>query len=190
MTDLVAPVQIVVDTEKLLQQIGWSHFGYDSDGDPTEDISPVDLHRDLAFQVARILAPQLEKEMRSVVRDVVAEVARDRVAVVIDEVFAAGFRKTNGYGEPIGEPVTLRQMVIGEVEGQLARKVTANGNSARGYDSGAMSYAEYVAANAAKEALRGELGAAVTAAVDEVKGRVTGLVAEELGAKIAKAVTR
>ncbi|MFI9507201.1 hypothetical protein [Nocardia sp. NPDC052566] len=189
MKEFTAPVQIVVDTDKLLDQIGWRSRGYDSDGDPCEETGPAELRRDLATEVAKILALKLREEMKSVVRKVIAEIARDRAATIVDDVLTAGFRKTNSYGEPVGDPVTLRELVVAEVSNQLTRQVDESGRTPDGYGRTRMSYVQYVARTAAAEALRGELGAAAAAAVDEVKAGVTAMVAEELGKKIVRAVT-
>src|SRR5690606_37843353 len=177
-------------TEKLLGQIGWRTYGYDYDGEPTETVEPADLHRDLAFQVARILAPELREEMRQVVREVATEVALEKVVTVIDEVMEAGFRKTNHYGEPTGEPITLREMVVAEVKGQLERPVDRSGHKADRYSRESLTYVQFVASKAAQDALKGELGEAVTEAVGEVKGRVRSIVADELAAKVTKELTR
>ncbi len=182
------PIQLVVNTDALLAQIGWTTTHIDYDGDPYTTTETVDMKRDLASMVAQILADRLHREMIPVVRDAVKEAAQERVAAIVADAMAQGFRKTNTYGEPTGEPITMREMVIGEVKGQMERRVTRNGNAAERYDSGALPYVQYVAAKAAQEALNGELKAAATAAVDEVKGSVKALVAEELGAKIAKIV--
>lgn len=191
MPEYTAPVQIVVNTEEFLEQIGWhKNGGYDSEGDYYEESGKLDLRGDLAGLVARHLATDLRKEMTPIVRDMVTEVARDRVAAVIDDVFAAGFRKTNRYGEPVGETITLREMVIEQVQGQLERRVDERGNTPDGYGRGSMPFTEYMARKAANEALRGELGEAATAAVEEVKAKVKAVVAEDLGAKIARAVAR
>ncbi|MFD3426109.1 hypothetical protein [Nocardia fluminea] len=190
MTELTAPIQLVVDTEKLLDQIGWRTEGYDHEGDPYEHTAPANLRTDLATQVARILATDLREDMRAVVRETVTKVAGEQVAEVVNEVFAAGFRKTNTYGEPIGETITVREMVADQIRVQLERKVGEDGRKPDGYRGNSISYVEYIARTAAKEALRGELGIATTEAVDEVKNRVKALVADQLGAQIAKAVTR
>ncbi|WP_280245449.1 hypothetical protein [Nocardia abscessus] len=190
MTEFTAPVQLIVDTEKLLEQIGWRKTGYNAYGDDYEETGPVDLKRDLASEVAKILAPTLKDEMKTVVREVATEVAQERVNAIIDEALTAGFRKTNSYGEPIGQTITLREMIIEEVKGQLERKVSVDGRPADSYNRAAMTYVEFVARRAARNALDGELGAAADAAVEEVKSKVKAVVADDLGAKIARAVTR
>lgn len=188
-TEFTAPVQIVVDTERLLDQIGWRKTHYDEDG-PYEQTGAADMRHDLATEVAKILAPTLSKEMRAAVREVVTEAATAQVGKFIDEVFAAGFRKTNAFGEPVGEPVTLRELVIAGINDQLQRQVNGRGGTPDSYDRDRMPYIEYVARKAATEALNGELGQAVTAAVAEVKAGVTNLVSAELAEKITRAVTR
>lgn len=188
--NLYAPVQIVVDTEKLLDRIGWRDVEYSYDGEPEEVGGTVDLRRDLAGEVARQLAARLEDEMRSVVRDTVKEVAGQKVSEIVDDVVNGEVSRTNQWGEKVGEPITLRALLVDQVKEQLTRKVNYRGEPVSGYDRDGRTYLAWVAGNAAQEALRGELADATKAAVDEVKAKVTGLVAEQLGAQIAKAVTR
>ena len=190
-TEYTAPVQIVVDPEKFLDQIQWRKQVPDYyDGGSYERTGEFDPQRDLASHVAVILARQLRKEMTDVVRDTVKEVAQEQVAGIIADLMAEGFQMTNTFGEPSGERVTMRELVVGEVKGQLERRVNRNGHKAETYDRDALPYVQYVAANAAREALNGELNEATKTAVAEVKAKVTNLVAEQLGAQIARAVTR
>ena len=189
-TEFTAPVQIIVDTEKLLDQIGWRKTGYDYEGDAYEETGPADIRRDLATEVAKILARKLRDEMKAVVRDAVIEAARAQVADIITETMTAGFRKTNSYGEPQGAPITLREMVVNEVKGQLAMRVDEYGRKADRYSGSHLTFVEFHARSAAQAALKGELGEAVTAAVAEVKSGVQALVSKELSERIAKAVTR
>lgn len=190
MTEYTAPLQLVVDVEKLLDQVGWNDYERDIDGDPVQTTRPANLRNGLATEVARILAGHLLGDMRSVVRDAVTEEARAQVAPIIDEVMTTGFRKTNSYGEAVGEMITVRELVIEQVKHQLERKVTRNGNTATGYDRDARTYIQHVAHEAANAALNGELKAATTAAVDEVQAKVKDLVADQLGAQITRAVSR
>lgn len=190
MSELTAPIQLVVDVEKLLDQVGWKSYGYDSDGEPYDSTRPANLRAGLATEVARILAGHLRDEMKSVVREAVTEAARDQVAGIISEVITIGFRKTNAYGEPIGPEITVREMVVEQVKVQLERRVNNRGNKADTYDRDARTYIQYVAEEAAANALKGDLKAAADAAVAEVSNRVKTLVADQLGAQITKAVTR
>lgn len=44
------------------------------------------------------------------------EVIREVVRPQIEEALGRPFRKTNTYGEPVGEPVTLRELIVDEVQ--------------------------------------------------------------------------
>lgn len=189
MTNYTAPVQIVVDTEKLLDQIGWHDYGYDRDGEPYEEGGPIDLRNNLAAMVAQELARTLRNDMEKAVRAKVEEVAAARAAVIVNEVIDGDIRQTNSFGEPVGEPTTLRALVVEQVKAQLAAKVGRDGRPS-GYGRDGKTVVEWAAENAARDALRGELANAAAGAVGEVKARVQAIVADELGAQIAKAVTR
>jgi hypothetical protein len=189
MTELYAPVQVVVDTDKLLDQIGWRETDYNYEGEEYEQTGPANLRKGLAAEVAKVLAPQLRSEMVEVVREVANEVAHERVAAVVDEVMAGEIRKTNSWGEPTGEPVTLREILVAEVKTALERKVDTHGRPA-GYSRDGMPYVDYVARTAAAEAIKGELAPAVKDAVAEVKSKVTSIVSEHLAAQITREVVR
>lgn len=188
--NLYAPVQIVVDTEKLLNQIGWRDVKYGHDGELEEVGGTLNLRDSLAQEVARQLAARLEDEMRGVVRDTVKQVAAEKVAEIVDDVIHGEVSRTNQWGEKVGEPITLRALLVDQVKKQLTVKVDRRGTPTGGYDRDGQTYLNYVAGEAARDALRGELAEATKAAVADVKAKVTGIVAEELGAQIAKAVTR
>jgi hypothetical protein len=70
----------------------------------------------VASQVTALLVKSDEWEpLRKKMIVIRTEMIRDALAPLIEEALAQGFRKTNGYGEPIGDYVTLRQLIIGEV---------------------------------------------------------------------------
>ncbi|TWS20800.1 hypothetical protein FK529_05615 [Tsukamurella asaccharolytica] len=188
--NLNVPVQIVIDEKKILEQIGWTEHYQDHDGEWTEEGGQFDLPANLAGLVADRLAHSMEREMRDVVVKAVTERAKTRVAEIIDEVIAGDIRKTNQWGEPVGEPTTLRALIVKEIGDQLNRKVNSRGETQTYARDGAMPYAQYVARVAAQSALKGELAEAAQEAVEQVKAKVTGLVAEELSTKIVQAVAR
>lgn len=188
--DLSVPVQIVVDEKKLLDEIGWTDYHQDRDGDFHAEGGKFDVRGNLAGLVADRLAKFMEDEMRAVVREIITDEAKTRVAFIVGGVISDGIRKTNAYGEPTGETTTLRELIVEQAQKQLTRKVNSRGETDRYAGNGSIPYVQYVAQEAARAALKGELADATKAAVDQVKAKVTGLVAEELGAKIAQAVTR
>lgn len=187
---LIAPVQIVVDTDKLLDQLGWCDVEQDYDGEPVEVGGKYDLRSNLAGLVADRLADRLRDQMVDVVREILREKVTEHVGAIVEETIAAPIRKTNRYGEQSGESVTLREMVVDEAKAAMTRTYDRHGKPTGPYNRDGLTLVEQVANKAATEALRGELAEATTEAVAEVKAKVTGLVADELSARIARAVTR
>lgn len=186
-TNLSAPVEIVVDTEKLLEQIGWREAYQLSDGDYAEEGGSLDLKKDLASQVAFILAQRIESEMKALVRQVIEDLAKAKVQAVIDDVIAGDLQKTNRYGEPTGEKTTLRAMIVDQVKAELTRKVNSRGESAT-YGDNTTPYVEYFARKAARDAIAKELRATVDEAIAGVKSVVRDTVSAELAERIMKAV--
>lgn len=188
--NLTAPVQIVVDEKKLLTEIGWTDYYQDRDGEYHEEGGKFDVRGNLAGLVAERLAKAMDDEMRAVVRETVAERATTRVAEIIDEVITGEIHQTNTWGERTGKTTTLREMIADQIKDQLTRKVNSRGETERYASNGSIPYVQYVAQEAARAAIKGELSEAAQEAVEQVKAKVTGLVAEELGTKIVQAVSR
>lgn len=185
MADLTAAIQVNIDPKALLAELHWNESGYDDEGEVWQDTRPFNLAREVAKSIAR----ELRDDMRKDVRDIVVETARAQVADIITETMAAGFRKTNSYGEPTGEPITLREMVVDQVKGELVRLVDGYGRPADRYNGGNLTFIEYHSRKAATEALKGEVGTAVADAVAEIKTGVKSLVTESMAAKVHKAIT-
>lgn len=187
-TSFHTAVQLVVDSEKLLELVGWSETGYSHDGEPTMEGGPVNIKRDLAVLVAQQLAARVDGEMKSVIREAVSDVAREKVDTIIDEVIHGEIRKTNSFGEPTGAAFTLRELIIASATEQLNRKVTDRGETSRYGNDKTMPYIAYVARKEAAGAIDRELKDAVAEAVSEVKTVVKASVSTELAERIVKAV--
>lgn len=180
--DIYTPVTITIDVNAMLRQQGWA--GVDQTGE--EDWEPVGKLAEVVAQaIARQLAPQLKKD----VSEAVKESAKTKVDAIIDEVINGEIQLTNSYGERTGGTLTLREQIVKSIKEELSRKVDNQGRTPS-YNRDGVSYVRYVADSAAKQAINNELKDAIAEAIVEVKARVKAVVAEELGAKIATAVTR
>jgi len=167
-TTVYAPITITVDVDDLMKR------------------HQVDLAQTVAAMTAEKLVPDLRKEVAALVRDA----ALTRVDTLVAEVFEGPINLTNGYGERTGQTTTLREQVVAAVKERLNAKVTRNGSHAASYDRDAIPLIKYTVQEMAKSVLGNELKAAAQQAVEEVKAGIRTAVSDELGAKIAQALTR
>lgn len=104
------------------------------------------------------------------------EEIRDHAKTLIGEALDGGIRKTNTYGEPVGEPTTLRSIISGEVSKQLSK-------AADPYHS-----KDSVVHKIVREQVEIMLKKELAEAIAEEKAKVVGTVREKAADLIAKAI--
>ena len=112
-------------------------------------------------------------ELRSTVTEIKREVIREAVLPQVEQAISAPIQKTSAYGDPIGEPVTLREVIVDE-----ARKLV-NTPTDR-YDSHSGTLLSKIVAEQVREAFANEVRDQVKQARDSV--------ADEIGKQVASAV--
>lgn len=135
-------------------------------------------------------------EYQNGVRDKIAGRAADAVTAKIEaEVNAIveahlekAVQPTNEFGEPTGEPVTLRARIAKQVTAHLEEKVDREGRvkAADYHDKDRRTRAEWAIARAVEEIATKELREAVAKAGAEVKAQITGKVTEATATTIKK----
>ena len=113
-------------------------------------------------------------ELRSTVTEIKREVIREAVRPQVEQAISAPIQKTSAYGDPIGEPVTLREVIVDE-----ARKLV-NTRTDR-YDSHSGTLLSKIVAEEVHKAFAAEIKDAVKQARESV--------ADEIGKQLAAAVT-
>ena len=111
------------------------------------------------------------------VRRIRDEEIRIHVSGLIEDALTAGLRKTNTYGEPYGEPTTLRTLIGEEVRSALAKAADRYGSRE--------SIVRKLVREEVDKALRKELSEAIA----EEKAKVVAAVRGQAAELIAKAVT-
>ena len=115
-------------------------------------------------------------ELRQTVTDVKREAIREAVRPMIEQAISEPIRKTNGYGDPVGETtVTLREVIVDE-----ARKVI-NAKDPNDYRDDKGTFLVRVVREEVSNALRAEIAAEVA--------KAKSAVADEIGRQVAAAVT-
>jgi len=114
-------------------------------------------------------------ELSRTVTEIKREVIREAVRPAVEQAIAEPIQKTSVYGDPVGGPVTLREVIVDE-----ARKVI-NAKDPNDYRGDKGTFLVRVVREEVSNALRAE----IADAVKEAKARV----ADEIGSQVAQAVT-
>lgn len=150
-------------------------FGYDSEtGDPYEIGNKTIADLVTEQIMTRVTADDRYKTLAAKVAEIRTEVIREAVRPQIDEAIAAPVQKTNSYGELVGEPTTLRALIVEE-----ARKAVNEPIDKYARDKG--TYLTRAVAAEVKKAIDDE----VAGAVKQVREQFAG----QIGERISEAVT-
>lgn len=144
------------------------------------------LYDSIIRQAADTVTERAGSDIRQSVAAQVQETIGARVGALIDATIEAGIQPRNTYGEPIGEPTTLKAMIGGVGEKYLAEKVNKDGNTGYHADRTRL---EWLVAKAVEQhidyRLKTEIEKAVKAATEAAAARV-GEVAGAMLMKLAK----
>jgi hypothetical protein len=148
--------------------------GYNSDGEPNA--------RTLGSAVAARIFGDVKRELhygefRKLVDTIRAEEIRKAVAAQVHEAMVAPIQQTNGFGEPVGKAMTLREMVVAEAHRFFTVR-TGDYNKPHHTD------AERAVASMVHDLLTKELAGIIA----EEKTKVVAAVQAKAGSIIAEAV--
>jgi len=131
----------------------------------------------VAAEIVQRLAAKREEwyELSRTVTEIRREVIREAVLPAIEQAIAAPIQKTSLYGDPVGDPVTLREVIVDEARKVISAK---DPNDYRG-DKG--TFLVRVVREEVSNALRAEIAAEVA--------KAKAAVADEIGRQVAGAVT-
>lgn len=113
--------------------------------------------------VNRLTADKSWHDRRQDVAKIRSEIIREQITPAVAEAIKSPVRRTNGYGEPVGEPVTFREVIVDE-----ARKML----NERTYSSSPETILQSTVRSQVKQALSEEIKAAVKQAKDEFAGEI------------------
>lgn len=160
------------------------HIGYDEDGEPIQQA--IELEDVLIGLVANKLVDRLVSQrgnwdgaVRERVNQVRDEVIVERITPLIDDALAAAVQPTNRFGEPSGEPTTLRSVIVQEATAWLTKPTG---------DSFTRSAKTNVAKLIADEVDRA-LGRELKTALDQAKADVTAAVKAKGAEVLAQTIT-
>lgn len=105
-------IKIIID-EITLDTVVGDIVSFDEDGDAVVHKGQVTV----ADKVAEVIAKTVMKKpeyatLRERVTQIRTEEIRARVAPVIEQALQAPIQRTNSYGSPLGEPITLTELIM------------------------------------------------------------------------------
>lgn len=122
---------------------------------------------------------------KDIVDKIRREVIRDRVTKEVEKAFAEPIQKTNSYGEPVGQAVTLRELIMAEVQAFFTKGVARdrNGNySEPGYRDKGRPRAGWIITDIVNETAGKDVAKMVAAerdkALDALKDGIASTIAE------------
>jgi hypothetical protein len=132
------------------------------------------------------------KELRKTAREAAVEETRRLALEIAGEeirrVLEQGVPKTNTYGEKIGEPVPLRELLVKAATDWLAQPVDNSGRPESYLRDGSTSRALWIAKQAAADVVSKDVKAQVDAIVADVKAKVMASAETLLREAVAKIV--
>jgi len=178
-------VEIHVQNLDLTSVLHSGSAAYDSEGDyiGTRDVTVGDL-------VVEKLVTQLTRSdqypsLTQRIREVREEEIRDQIRPTVERVIAEPVQRTNGYGQPTGNPVTLTELILAEAKAMLTAVDTSYGS--RSGDK-RETVIQRLVRETVDKAIRAELAEVIAAekakVVTVVRARAAELIAESIKAAI------
>jgi hypothetical protein len=101
--------------------------GYDDNGEPIF----TSVSEAIASQAMESVRRTVERDTTQLVRDELKSIVHERLTQIINRVIEATTQPTSAFGEPKGEPVTLREMIERSARSFYAEKVDHRGSPDR-----------------------------------------------------------
>lgn len=163
--------------------VGYHNSGTGGFDEPPE-YEPVTIGSQVVDVLAHRLIDEVRRDVKTAVKEALAEQIRDQVAGIVTETLTGELRTTNAWGESIGEPTTLREMIAKQATEFLTAKATSDryGNKVPGI-------AELLKTEV-NDALTQELKATIVEARKQVAEAVKDRAGELLGGVINSTAPR
>lgn len=98
----------------------------DEGPDEPPHVVPVTIGDRVLDMLANRLLDETRREVKATVRAALTDAIRDQVSGIVTETLTGEIRMTNHYGEPTGEPTTLRAMIAKQATDFLSVKDSEN----------------------------------------------------------------
>lgn len=176
MTDKVA-VKIQLDFSRMRRVVGW-----DEEGEPVEE--PMTMEDAVVEAAARQVLASAKSDVRELVREAARKQIGESIRAIIEplivEALTASIQPYNSYGEPKGEPVTLREVIVKKATEEFRLP------SSRNYHPDKATLIEAVIREEVHKALKKDL----VDAISEARKQVLAAVQEKGAEVIAETITK
>jgi len=160
---------------KMSIEIDMASLGFDQDEDG--DLFPT---ADLVGRVAQVIADRVSNyDIRSTIESEIRNVASAQAEAVITEILAGPIQRTDYYGNSKGEPTSVREMVMDEVDKWMKLPTSDSYNRSQTMGDALKKIVDQI--------LRSELKGTIDAAKKKVSEEVLRLAVEGAAAALASA---
>ncbi len=171
--------------------IGSRHVGYDPDSGP--EVEPVSLGEMVVAGVVERLVAEIKRDADgfgyrgavTAAREAASAAVQEQASTLVSEALSGEIRRTNTYGEPTGEPTTLRDLIRADVAKYLNEKVPE-----RGYGGDRRGGFRELLQHEVDEAMNKELRAAIREAREQVVVKVQEKAAQLIGEAVKEGLRR
>ncbi len=156
-----------------------------------EDGAPILVGLDDAInaEVVRAVRDAIAKKAGTAVEQALKDEISDWVKEQVTQTILAPIQRTNSYGSPVGEPVSLVDLILECAQSYLSAWVNCRGEDDRHGSTGSMPRAAFIARQVTeqivKEAIEPEVAKVREAVKAQVSARVGELIVETM-TKLAK----
>lgn len=165
--------EVTLDTV-VAEVYGYDEDGYDEDGYAGKQSTGTIADLVAAKIVEKVAADETRwHPLTRHVAEIRAELIREMIRPQIEQALSEPFSKTNGYGEPAGQPVTLRTLIVEETKKALTAPVDCYNR-----DKGSF----------VTQLVRDEVRKAFAAEVADAVKQARAAVADEVGQMVASSV--
>ncbi len=160
---------------------------YVQTGEESFDAHPVTFADAIVTEAARQLLGKLTNEERVGLRKQVLSAVSAQIEAAVAPMLAVAldesFRPTNALGEPYGQPISLRQMVVDSAKKQLS--LGTDGNAYRAEKTVLQKHIDSVTAKAISVELAAALDEAKSAVVEKLQSTVSATLADTIVRKLS-----
>jgi hypothetical protein len=175
-------ITVTVESVDLASVIPGKTRVYDPD---TEEYDYADrtVGEAVAEQVAAALMKTDEyRLLKHRVLEIRDEEIRAQVKPIVEKAITTSIQPTNGYGRPVGQPVSLEEVIVKEAHAYLTKR--------DGYGDRSVSVVQKVVSDAVEKAIKTELARAIVEEKEKVVAAVRAKAADLIATAVKEGVGR
>ena len=154
--------------------------------DPVEGYKS--LQGEIVREAVRQLFDALRRDLEQTITNQLDEQIRKQLAEILTDIVETPIQKTNSYGEPRGEPVSLRERIIKHAEDWLQEAVDEQGKTKSYHRDKTMPRAEWMTKRAVRSQLyklyHERIAEAVQQAKDTLNDELENMIKDAIKSKL------